>query len=136
MNARRYRILSGVARILGWLLVVTPVAVPLIGTWYTFAFPSQQLLDYMAESGGRPPWDAKYLLVQYISTPALVLPSLAILGAGLWLLLAKLSWKNGITAIVVTVPLVLVGMYALGILDGYTTLFLLRPIFLLLGPFM
>ena len=86
---------------LGLFLFITPLVLPLVAIPHALVFPPKHLNDWVAQP---PRWDALYLLGRYFSDPILALSSLSAFGAGLWLLRARLSWKNGVTGLIVAVP--------------------------------
>jgi hypothetical protein len=98
-------------RVLGLVLVITPVVWPVLITWKTLAFPPQAILEYVEEWGGfpYPYWGMRYLLARYLLTryfafPGIGFPALVAFTSGLWLFFGRLSWKNIFTALLVAGP--------------------------------
>ena len=78
--------MSIAVRVFGLLLIVTPILL---------------FLEFFSRY---PTYSISYFVYCYFRTPILFLPSLAAIIPGLWLLLAPLSLKNGITALLAAVP--------------------------------
>jgi hypothetical protein len=125
MNTSLRHFLTPVARILGLLLIITPLVLPLAVIPHALLFSPNAVLypdwgDYLLQWsvpwGAR--WDVWAIATCYISDPKFMIPSLAAFAAGLWLWRYPLSWKNILTGMVVAVPWFLALAFACLLMAG------------------
>ena len=99
MKSNVYRFLTIAARILGLLLIIMSLESPVAVIRRAIANPPIKLVSPMWTDHPLP-WDMWSVILYYLSNSVYLLFILTALGSGLWLLLARFSWKNSIISLI------------------------------------